>query len=182
MISKKYIDDYKVDLTLTNNGKWKDVAIYIGPSYQLNLMGKGRAVIIKQQILLNVIGWCLFFLPLLVYSTVTRTIYIILPYMFLFLVLFYQSTAVYRLSMLKCPCRREEKDKVEERMKGSSLSGMILSCISVVCSIIYIITINKNSNRGDLLFACSDMMLMITFILHYRLTMKIIFTEHRPQE
>lgn len=182
MIVKKYVNDYTVDILLTPKGKWKDIAVYTGPLYQLNLNEKELEKFKKSQIVLNIIGWCLFFLPLLVYSSATRTSYIVLPYMLLFLVCFYQSTAVCRLSILKLPCKREEKDKVEDRLKGTAIFGIILCITTLILCIYYIIRLNQYFSMGNVLFICSDVSLMISFIINYRLTKKLIFSEYLPQK
>ncbi|MGN1148276.1 MAG: hypothetical protein ACI4TB_07625 [Lachnospiraceae bacterium] len=165
MLSSKYVKDYRMDTEMTKSGKVKRKMIYTGPLYRWELSEEVLKKLRLRYLLLCVAGWIIFIGSMLFYSNLSRIWYVILPYACLLLVFSFFSAAVYNLFTAKQPMSREVKDKTFDRLKGSSLVGMVFCAGAFAGEVAARIVFQEFGGWGDGLFMAATILLF--FILLY---------------
>ena len=166
-----------MDTQTTSTGKVKNKMIYTGPLYRWAMteetLKKSRIL----YLILNLAAWGIFIGSMLFYSNLSRIIYIILPYACLMPVFFYFSTAACNLLFAKQPMNKEIKEKTYDRVKGSTLVGMILSGGSFVGEVVGSLLVLNAVKTEDILFMTATVILFIILCLGFVNARKLIVSE-----
>ena len=160
MLINKYKDDYKQVQNFGPDGKLRAVTYYDGVYYELPYDEKDFK---KNKFIC--LGFGILFL--LIYLGAgslnpdsSRTIWIVLPYFFMFLPLAYNILGVINLFGLKT---RMEKVQYEEsiiRVKNCSMAVLVMAAINIILDLIFIFL-----NRADLNFAIQLFYILLLLML-----------------
>ena len=144
----KYSKDYESQIIKQGN-KTKTNLVYKGNYYSYNLSEK------KYQRL----KWSYLFFDLLFLATFifigclntigSRQIYIILPYLFTFLPIFYEIMGTITLMKTKAKLTYVEYDTSVLRIKRSTIGILVFSVSSAIGEVIFLV-LNRNSNISNL--------------------------------
>ena len=139
MVSRKYAADYRLENVRDKNGRLKTVAVYKGRYYRFSenpetVRREGRLFA-----LLTGLSVLLFVGALFLNSTLTRQMYVLMPFLFSMLPLGYQVVAVYYILTAPDAFTRERNDKMHDRLakctlfvslfSGASLIGSAIACL-----------------------------------------------------
>lgn len=152
MINKKYTKDYQIDLKTGPNGKLIEEAVYIGPLYRLEGGSLKRRKLFFRMIVCTAIAVFLFLSGLWNNSVYAHQIYINMPALGLGIVSAFYGVGCFHLKGEADTFRREEKDKSLDRMKASSLVGMILAGVALGGSVVLMITGQGGFGIWDIYF------------------------------
>lgn len=158
VLSTKYVKDYRMDVQTMPSGKVKRKMVYTGPFYEWDITEERLKGLRIRYACLAGTGWLLFLLSLSFYSSVSRVLYVMLPYACFMPILALLTGASLKLAVTRGSMNREDKDKICTRLKNFSAAGMvcgILTGIGVIASIFF----QKISGGNDLLFAAADILL-----------------------
>ncbi len=164
MLSSKYVKDYRMDTETAPSGKVKRKIVYVGPFYEWDMDEKALIKLRTRYTIAVLISWLCFAGSILFYSDLSRLWYVILPYAFLALVLVFATCAVWNLYFAEQPMVREVRDKTLDRIRFTSIAGMLCCMITAVGLVVGIFR-NGYMQAGNLLFALADP--VIFFLLLY---------------
>ena len=163
---RKYADDYEIVYEEGKKGKEKQVAVYKGQYYQVN---------VKEAHLVNFrrISVLVIFTVLLLHigsgfvnhrETLFR--FLELPYAIAFLPLYFLVVGVLRLPREKRKLRRDEVDLSFGRMKKSSYSFLIILLVGLLGNIVFLVLLAKEAVWQEYLyFALQALAALGTFII-----------------
>jgi hypothetical protein len=136
---KKYAGDYKVVFTMDEKGREKRGAVYKGKFFDLNLDEKAlikfrrtSLVLLALIVIIHVASGC-------VANQGMYAFFVAVPYIFVFLPLYFMTTGILRLPKTKRKYRRDEIGLSIKRVKKASIAIFILLCVGVVGEIIFLI-------------------------------------------
>lgn len=157
-----------MDTETTKTGKVKRKMIYTGPLYRWELPKEALKKLRVRFLLLCVAGWMIFIGSMLFYSNLSRIWYVILPYACLLLVFSFFSAAVYNLFTAKQPMSREVKDKTCDRLKGSSMVGMVFCAGAFAGEVAARVAFREFGGLGDNLFMAADILLFFILLFVFK--------------
>lgn len=145
---KKYKDDYEIIVTEDEKGREIRKPVYRGDYFEISLDENGLRQFRRQCLLLLA--------PIVVLHTSggfvgnggMNQLYISLPYVFVFLALFYLAEGVLRLPKEKRKYRRDEVGLSFDRIKTASNILMILLGIGILGEIIFLLFSSVRDQRG----------------------------------
>lgn len=172
MLSSKYVKDYRMDTETTSTGKVKRKMVYVGPFYTWDLEGKVFAGLRRRYTLSVLAGWVCFLGSMLFYSKLSRLWYVILPYTFLILVLFFATCAVWNLYFAGQPMTRECKEKTWDRMRSSSVMGM-LCCVVTAVGLVTGMLQNRCTQMEDFLFSLGDVFIFLFLLYGFKASKRL---------
>ena len=127
MAIRKYASDYRLDQHIHPSGKPETVRVYQGPLFDF-CAPKEVLRVLRNRILFGAALVIIGLLPLLFNNTwIGRTFYVVLPMAFTLIPWCRMIAAAWRLTELKCPLTREQKDKTDVRLRTSTcwLAGLL---------------------------------------------------------
>ena len=149
---RKYVDDYEIVVEEDEKGREKKKAVYRGNYYEVDI----------EQISLKRFKWyniILLVIILAVHITVgfinnqgMYRFFIALPYVAVFLPLYFLATGVFRLPIDKRKFRRDEVDLSFKRVKKASTYLLILYGISIIGEVIFLIFFVNNGYQLEYFF------------------------------
>lgn len=162
MINNKYKDDYTKDLRLNAGGRIVDDICYVGDYYILPFNENTK----KKTNVINIVC-ALFLLGIqviegLLNADSSRIFWIVFPYMFVFLPIFYMFVGAvnYMGSPIKMQKAHYETGLV--RIRRSCIGAMILEGINVILDIVYIILhFNDISNAREFIYLLSQVLFLL---------------------
>lgn len=119
MVGKEHLKDYILEAEIDEKGKLIEKAKYIGSYFEIEGSKEKLKIMRKEIIILHMVSWILVWIPLMFYSQITHINYVIVSYVLLNLVLLFQASSIYTLYKVKFPCKRQEKEKIQDRFMGS---------------------------------------------------------------
>lgn len=177
---KKYYKDYKLVSKTLPNGKEKMVAEYIGKYYVCQLSE------------IKFIRFKFYFFALVLCSGATamgigflnnpgsRVAYVALPYVSLFLPYVFCLIGTISFMLSSNKLEQAAYDKTKIRIKRSTIWQIVLSCLTIIGDIIYILT-NKEMLHKELIFTGSILFILIINIIFLKLQKKVIYQVKDPE-
>lgn len=161
---RAYVNDYDINTEIVRDGKKrkeKTNIIYHGKYYRIQMDDKK----IKKAKWLNVIYGIIFALLFAFLGFLnndgSRIIYVVLPYVFLFLPIFYTNMGTIKLLNITGDMTVKEYDFTVERMKKTTLSLLILSIACALGEILYLIRYNITEIASKDYIFLSGILIMI---------------------
>jgi hypothetical protein len=139
MSMKKYKDDYELVVTTDEKGREIKKPVYRGEYFEVSIDEKGLRQFKRQCLLLLAPVAVLHIGCGFVGNPGMNQLYISLPYVFVFLALFYLAEGVLRLPKEKRKYRRDEIGLSFERIKTASNILMLLFGIGILGEIIFLL-------------------------------------------
>lgn len=167
MISKKYLDDYKLEIKTDDKGKVTKKYRYDGKYYRFDLLEESTKKF-RIELLIYIVGILIaFFVPLFVYSTLTRVFYVVIPYITLLIPIYLLLQAIYYLFRNNGKLKREEKEKSFDRLKGIPYFMLFLLLMEIVAQIVGYAEWENEIGRGDYILSGATFIVLLftTFIL-----------------
>ena len=150
MSYRKYLKDYQLEEYVDEKGRTKTRAVYIAGEYILSPdipVGDKRLMLAA-----SILSW-----PAMIGALIPRTIaselaYVILPFVFSALPLFFMTGAVFALVREDPQLTRERADKIASRLPLCPLIAAVLSCVAFLGLVVAAVFIRNDMLSGDLLF------------------------------
>jgi len=149
---RKYADDYEIVYEDDGKGGEKKVVRYIGDFFEVDIKGpelvkfrRNSLIVLAIVIMLHIVGG-------FIGNRSMYAFYIVLPYVFSFLPMYFLVDSILRIPKEKKSYRRDEAELSFERMKKASTFLLIFLSMTVVGEIIYIIFIANEWNSLEFLF------------------------------
>lgn len=183
MLRNKYAKDYRIEVYDGAKGKMKEKAVYIGPLYSFSDVQQLRILALRE-CALALISMVLLLISLWNYSAVTRQIYVTVPMLGLFAVvyLFFSSA----MSLLKLTTqssfKRKEKEKSLDRAKGSSVAGIVVSVLAFLAALVYGIKVSFCFSFWDFFYLASMGLQIVFFAAGFFFIKDIQVTETENPE
>ncbi len=182
LISKKYLNDYHLEIEELENGKVRDYYRYTGDYYELDLSKQDQRALRIRLLLFAFLMTFLFIAPLMVYSTLTRVIYISIPFILLLIPLYLLYKTVYYLFRVKGQFKREEKEKALDRIKGIPIIFFVLLIMIMIGQAIGYMNHSSEIGYGDYVLFGSTILLAVSDLYLFQKTKKIsIKTFYAPK-
>ena len=151
MVSKKYLKDYRLEEQIDSSGRIKTKAIYIGEYYDIvpdySISEKRMLFCLSMLAGLSFIG------ALIPVSQATRVIYVSLPFIFSALPLFIMISTLVSFIVIKDPMKREQAERISNRLPAGAFISMILSTAAFAGQIITALVSWDSFPAGDAIFA-----------------------------
>ncbi|MDY6847040.1 MAG: hypothetical protein SVP52_07880 [Chloroflexota bacterium] len=179
---RKYADDYEIVYEDDGKGGEKKVARYIGRFFEVDIKGselvkfrRNSLILLALVILLHIAGG-------FIGNRGMYAFYIVLPYVFSFLPLYFLVDSALRLPKEKRSFRREEVELSFDRMKKASVYLFIFLVMVAVGEIIFLLFFANDNNNLEFLFLTLESFAIIAAYLLLRLQTSINIHENIGQK
>jgi len=165
MISGKYLKDYRLEEQIDSSGRARTKAVYIGGDYGLSpVFSKNEKLIFLLMSLLSCVSLIIALIP---HSQAARTTYVILPFVFSSLPLFIMSASAFSLFKAKDIMKREQAQRIANRLPAGALTTAILNGAAFTAQIITLSLQPDLIQPGDISFSFLSLIItaLATFIL-----------------
>lgn len=170
LISKRYLEDYTLDLNTEKNGKVTNEYLYTADYYSFDI-GEVEAKSLRNHLLLYIIGMgAAFLIPLFMYSTLSRVVYVILPFVLLSIPIFLLGKAVSYLYRNNGLLKREEKDKSFDRIKGLPFLVFFLLLLEIIAQIVAYGKWSEELAVGDYALSIGTFLVLLFTFLFFQKT------------
>lgn len=177
MLLRKHLKNYVLTSVTDEKGRVRKELVYTGSYYQWRLC---ETELRKKRLLFLIsciVSWGIYLLPLLMYSVLTRLIYVILPYSLFVFSIFYVSTSIYNFWTALNPFTFEKKSKSIDRMKPALLVGVMLLVLSLIGQIVGIVIWKGYINYSDVILTVSTILLIFMFIFNLKESRTLLTNE-----
>ena len=154
MAKKKYVRDYEISETIDEKGRVRSVPIYVGSYF---CFCDAAAAL----------GWLAYIVALWLPSGAGKLMYVILPFVFAAVPLWYVSSAVAALLRAGDKLKRSEAEKVAGNLPSASVFGIILTAVALIAEGITAIAAPEKLNAADISFAAGAVILCAAFALSF---------------
>ncbi|MDL2301721.1 hypothetical protein LJC58_05120 [Lachnospiraceae bacterium OttesenSCG-928-D06] len=161
-----------MDVVKTDNGKVKEVAIYTGTLYQINVSDKEFRNMKIQYLVSSILSTLLFIGSLWQYTEIAKVWYVMLLYIAYLIPLFLMIGATFHLFTISGSFQRERKDKSVDQMKYATLIG----CILMVAALIFAIQVLL---FRDIVITIYDILVVVSIILNFIIMFLGFFTSRK---
>jgi hypothetical protein len=165
---RKYAEDYELERKEDEKERIKKTAKYVGEYYEVN---------VELQDLIRFRRVALLFLVLIlglhigagfVGNQGMYQFYVALPYVFVFLPLYYFASGILRLPKDKRPYRRDEVELTFERIKKANWFLFGLFCMVILGELVFLVWFSKGGQNQELIFLASEAVAAIPVALIWR--------------
>jgi hypothetical protein len=165
---RKYAEDYELERKEDEKGRIKKTAKYVGEYYEVN---------VELQDLIRFRRVALLFLVLILGLHIGAgfignqgmyQFYVALPYVFVFLPLYYFASGILRLPKVKRPYRRDEVELTFERIKKANRFLFGLLCLVMVGELVFLVWFSKGGQNQELIFLALEAVAAIPIALIWR--------------
>lgn len=166
MAKKKYVRDYEISETIDEKGRVRSVPIYVGSYFCFCDAAAAK----KSGRLLApaaALGWLAYIMSLWLPSGAGKLMYVILPFVFAAVPLWYVSSAVAALLRAGDKLKRSEAEKVAGNLPSASVFGIILTAVALIAEGITAIAAPEKLNAADISFAAGAVILCAAFVLSF---------------
>lgn len=182
MVSKKYVNDYKIDLDYNPLTKrQKMTAHYVGPRFFFADRDKAAAAKILFTVVSLVIEAC-YWTMLFVESPCGHIWYVMIPLVFMMLPMIFRFAFLYRLLTAVRDVTREHRDKIVDRFAVVNTGTIILSALSLAGHVVF--SFRYSDTGTDVLFYILTSVILLLavwlFVVRYRIDM--VMTEEASAE
>ncbi|WP_312369825.1 hypothetical protein [Lachnoclostridium sp.] len=171
---RAYVNDYDINTEVTKEGnkyKEKKNITYHGKYYRIQMDNKK----IKKAKWINVIYGLVFFILFtflgFLNNESSRMLYVVLPYVFLFLPIFYTNMGTIKLLNITGDMTVKEYELTIQRMRKTTLSMLILAIACTIGEILYLVR-NKITDFTSKDYVFLSGILVITVL-------SILFMQHQ---
>jgi len=169
MAAKKYADDYDTVLTTDERGQEKKKAVYHGEYYEVSLGEKQIITFQRNSLILAVTIIALHLGGGFVGNQGMYQFYVSLPYVFVFLPLYFVISSVLRIPREKRKYHRDEVGLSYKRMKNVSLALIILLSVVVIGEIVFLLIRDQAvENQSEIQFLGLEVIALVFTFLFYR--------------
>ena len=162
MAKKKYVRDYEISETIDEKGRVRSVPIYVGSYFCFCDAAAAK----KSGRLLApaaALGWLAYIMALWLPSGAGKLMYVILPFVFAAVPLWYVSSAVAALLRAGDKLKRSEAGN----LPSASVFGIILTAVALIAEGITAIAAPEKLNAADISFAAGAVILCAAFALSF---------------
>ena len=162
MAKKKYVRDYEISETIDEKGRVRSVPIYVGSYFCFCDAAAAK----KSGRLLApaaALGWLAYIMALWLPSGAGKLMYVILPFVFAAVPLWYVAALLRAGDKLK----RSEAEKVAGNLPSASVFGIILTAVALIAEGITAIAAPEKLNAADISFAAGAVILCAAFALSF---------------
>lgn len=166
MAKKKYVRDYEISETIDEKGRVRSVPIYVGSYFCFCDAAAAK----KSGRLLApaaALGWLAYIMALWLPSGAGKLMYVILPFVFAAVPLWYVSSAVAALLRAGDKLKRSEAEKVSGNLPSASVFGIILTAAALLAEGITAIAAPEKLNSSDIAFSAGAVILCAEFALSF---------------
>lgn len=166
MAKKKYVRDYEISETIDEKGRVRSVPIYVGSYFCFCDAAAAK----KSGRLLApaaALGWLAYIMALWLPSGAGKLMYVILPFVFAAVPLWYVSSAVAALLRAGDKLKRSEAEKVSGNLPSASVFGIILTAAALLAEGITAIAAPEKLNSSDIAFSAGAVILCAVFALAF---------------
>lgn len=149
---RKYAEDYEIIYEDDGKGGEKKAARYIGNFFEIDIKGPDLVKFRRNSLILLAIVIMLHIAGGFIGNRSMYAFYIVLPYVFSFLPMYFLADGILRIPKEKKSYRRDEAELSFERMKKANIFLLIFLSMTVVGEIIYIIFFANEWNSLEFLF------------------------------
>lgn len=164
MVSKKYVNDYRIDLDYNPlTKKQKMSAHYIGPRYSFVReaeLGRTKRRFIAVSLPMEAAYWAMLFIN----APCGHVWYAMSGIVLLMIPMFFLLTFLYRLFTAKALITREHRDKIEYRLSMVAHLSLILSAAALAGHIVYSI-LHRDTGADILFYIFTSVILLCAVIL-----------------
>ena len=164
MAKKKYVRDYEISETIDEKGRVRSVPIYVGSYFCFCDAAAAK----KSGRLLApaaALGWLAYIMALWLPSGAGKLMYVILPFVFAAVPLWYVSSAVAALLRAGDKLKRSEAEKVAGNLPSASVFGIM--AVALIAEGITAIAAPEKLNAADISFAAGAVILCAAFALSF---------------
>lgn len=140
-MSRKYVDDYRLDNMLGSNGKLKTVPVYCGDWYEFEADAATVAQARRRYVVLTVVAIVSLLYLLIFTNHIGHVWYVALPVALSTIFLFFTALSTWRLWTAKGPVTREHKDKIHDRMATMSMFTTVLAGLCFAGCVYHLIAV-----------------------------------------
>lgn len=166
MAKKKYVRDYEISETIDKKGRVRSVPVYVGSYFcfcDAAAAKKSRPLLLAAVLL----GWIAYVMALWPPSGAGKLMYVILPFVFAAVPLWYVSSAVVALLRAGDKLKRSEAEKVAGNLPSASVFGIILTAVALIAEGVTAIAAPEKLNAADIAFAAGAGILCAAFVLSF---------------
>lgn len=166
MAKKKYVRDYEISETIDEKGRVRSVPVYVGSYFcfcDAAAAKKSRPLLLAAVLL----GWIAYVMALWSPSGAGKLMYVILPFVFAAVPLWYVSSAVVALLRAGDKLKRSEAEKVAGNLPSASIFGIILTAVALIAEGVTAIAAPEKLNAADIAFAAGAGILCAAFVLSF---------------
>ena len=178
---RKYADDYELERTEDEKGRIRKTAKYIGDHYEVNVESQDLIKFRRIALLLLIVTVELHIGAGFVANPGMYQFFVALPYVFVFLPLYFFATGILRLPKEKRALRRDEVDLSFERIKKASGFLIALLSLVVVGELVFLIGFAEGGYNPEVLFLILEVLAggAVAFLWRYQksITVQIISEE-----
>ena len=179
MISGKYNRDYRLETFLDEKGKMRTKAVYCGDNYFYKNPEKNTEQSRRLVGIISILTWIIWFFALVTDSSVFRKFYVVMPYVFIPIPLYYLCCGSLKIWLKKEPFTHEQADHINNRLPGGAMVTVILSGISLIGVVVKVIL--DGTGKGDILFVLIVILLVAVCLFLYQRS-KILATAVKKQD
>jgi len=173
MVSLKYAKEYRLDTFTDERGKVKDCTVYIGPLYEWTSPKEQLKKYALLLTLMTAVQSFLLVFSLWNYSDLTKLWWVTLPFSSILFVCLFLGAVCYNLFTVKGQFHREQKEKTVDRMKATSVMGVILAGTTAMSAFTSLFLDFIKIGMWDIFFVVADMTMIVLFILEFRMAGKL---------
>jgi len=160
MFKRKYLEDYIIEEYINEKGRIKTRPVYVGGYFDLSPALSARdKLLIPIASILSIAAIICAFIPLTLSSMLW---YVVVPFVFNLLPLYYVIAASVSLYFEKNPMMREKAEKIAKRLPIGSLITLILSASSFIGFIVATFIYWGSMLAADILFGAMSLFLLVS--------------------
>lgn len=176
---RRYLKDYRLENVTDKNGKNRISAVYRGDWHAFTGEAGQVKSCARSFALLALAQLALFLMAVFTNAQCSRTAYVMIPFAFIPLPLFFACAGAVNLLAAKERFTREANDHIESRTRRSPMALMILSGLSALAHIPYAIAIGEAPQ--DIVYLAAALGIFAAAFAQHRLRSQFE-TERLPEE
>ena len=162
MSSRKYRKDYRLIEHVDERGRFTTDSVYCGEVYRFSEGTEKAHSALKRMLVWTVIGSGCFIASLIPYSTASRTMIVMIPYLFSVLPLWMLLSSVIRLLKKKEELEQKDADFANDRIPACSLWLLILPGIALIGEVCALLLKAQSALNGDIVFLAGVALLVVS--------------------
>ncbi|MBR4394749.1 MAG: hypothetical protein IKT07_12125 [Oscillospiraceae bacterium] len=162
MSSRKYRKDYRLIEHVDERGRITTDSVYCGEVYRFSEGTEKAHAALKRMRVWTVIGSGCFIASLTPYSTASRTMIVMIPYLFSALPLWMLLSSIVRLLKKKEELEQKDADFANDRIPACSLWLLVLPGIAFASEVCTIFLKPQSVLNGDIVFLAGAALLIVS--------------------
>ena len=167
MSSRKYHKDYRLIEHVDERGRFTTDSVYCGEVYRFSEGTDKAHAALKKMRVWTVIGSGCFIASLVPYSTASRMMIVMIPYLFSALPLWMLFSSELRLLKKKNKLEQIDADFANNRIAGCSLWLLILPGTSLIGEVCAIFLGSQSILIGDIVFLAGAALLVVSAGIYF---------------